>query len=579
MTNQLSISIGQSSLKGTKEINQDFHGALLPTGLILTSKGIAVAIADGISSSSVSQIAAESAVKSFLTDYFCTPDTWTVKTSAQRVITATNSWAYAQTKRSQHAYDMNKGYVSTFSALILKGSCAHIFHVGDSRIYRVCGDGLEQLTTDHRLILSASENYLNRAIGMAPNVEIDYRQLRISKADIFILATDGVYEHIDKSFITKTIAENPNSLDNAANIIAHTALAQGSTDNLTIQIVKIESVPNGDLAEFIDTNHTLPAPQLLQSGQEFEGYKIIRQLHANHRSHIYLAQDIETSEKVALKIPSMDLREDQAYIKRFLLEEWIAQRITNTHVLKAAKKSRKRNFVYVVNEYIQGQTLAQWMIDNPKPDLESVRLIIEQIAKGLRAFHRKEMLHQDLRPENILIDQQGTVKIIDFGSTRVAGVIEASPQQDHEQVLGTLQYAAPEYFIGEPPSRRSDFYSLGVIAYQMMTGKLPYGPQVSRIKTKAHLRKLRYTSAQISRPQTSDWPQIPDWIDGALRKMTHPNQYERHETMTEFIADLRTPNPNLTKSSQTPLAEQNPILFWQGISFILAIIIIWLLFN
>ena len=572
MTNQLSISIGQCSLKGVKEINQDFHGALLPTGLTLTSKGMAIAIADGISSSSVSQVAAESAVKSFLTDYFCTPETWTVKTSAQRVISATNSWAYAQTKRSQHAYDMDKGYVTTFSALVLKGSHAHIFHIGDSRIYRVCGDELEQLTTDHRLILSASENYLGRAIGMAPKVEIDYRQFRIAKGDIFILATDGIYEHIENKFVTKSIVDNIDNLDDAASKIAQTALQQGSTDNLTVQIIKIDSVPDGDLAEFIDTNHTLPAPPLLQSGQEFEGYKIIRQLHSNHRSHIYLAHDLETQEKVALKIPSIDLREDEAYIKRFLLEEWIARRIHNTHVLKAAEPTRSRNFIYVVNEFIKGQTLAQWMIDNPKPDIETVRLIIEQIAKGLRAFHRKEMLHQDLRPENIMIDHQGTIKIIDFGSARVAGVIEASPQLGGEQVLGTLQYAAPEYFVGEPPSRRSDFYSLGVIAYQMLTGKLPYGPQVSRIKTKAHLRKLRYASAQISNPQ------IPDWIDGALRKMTHPNQFKRHEAMTEFIADLRNPNPSLTKSSHTPLVEQNPVVFWQIVSLILAMIIVILLY-
>ncbi|HFC05111.1 MAG TPA: bifunctional protein-serine/threonine kinase/phosphatase, partial [Rhizobiales bacterium] len=537
MAGKLKISIGQCSLEGAKEINQDFHGALLPSGLSLASKGIAIAIADGISSSSVSQIAAESAIKSFLTDYFCTPDTWTVKTSAQRVISASNSWAYAQTKRSQHAHDMDRGYVCTFSALVLKGRSAHIFHIGDSRIYRLSGAGLEQLTDDHRVVLSSSENYLGRAIGMARNVEIDYHQLNIAKGDIFILATDGVYEHIDDKFFARSVAENTDDLDHAASLIANEAFARGSPDNLTIQIVRIETIPDGDLAEFIDTRHTLPAPPLPEARQEFDGYKIVRQLHGNHRSHIYLARDLETGEKVALKIPSIDLREDETYIKRFLLEEWIARRISNTHVLKPAEQTRPRNFIYVVNEYIKGQTLAQWMIDNPKPDIETVRLIIEQVAKGLRAFHRKEMLHQDLRPDNIMIDQDGTVKIIDFGSARVAGVAEASPVFDREQVPGTLQYAAPEYFIGEPVSRASDFFSLGVIAYQMLTGKLPYGAQAARIKTKAQLRKLSYLSARKNNLQ------IPDWIDEALRKATHPDPFRRYETLTEFIADLRTPNP------------------------------------
>ena len=80
-----------------------------------------------------------------------------------------------------------------------------------------------------------------------------------------------------------------------------------------------------------------------------------------------------------------------------------------------------------MTEFIEGQTLKQWMIDNPKPDLETVRGIVEQIAKGLRAFHRKEMLHQDLRPDNIMIDKTGTAKIIDFGSTKITGVAEAAP--------------------------------------------------------------------------------------------------------------------------------------------------------
>ncbi|HFC05374.1 MAG TPA: bifunctional protein-serine/threonine kinase/phosphatase, partial [Rhizobiales bacterium] len=320
MADKLTISIGQCSLKGAKEINQDFHGALLPSGLSLASKGIAIAIADGISSSSVSQIAAESTIKSFLTDYYCTPDTWTVKTSALRVIGASNSWAYAQTKRSRHVHDLDRGYVCTFSALVLKGRSAHIFHIGDSRIYRLSGTGLEQLTNDHRVVLSSSENYLGRAVGMARNVEIDYRGLNIAKGDVFVLATDGVYEHVDDKFVAHSVAENTDDPDLAASLIAKEALARGSSDNLTIQIVRIETVPDGDLAEFTDTRHTLPAPPLLEARQEFEGYRIVRQLHGNHRSHIYLARDLETGEKVALKIPSIDLREDEAYIKRFLLE-------------------------------------------------------------------------------------------------------------------------------------------------------------------------------------------------------------------------------------------------------------------
>src|SRR5690242_14958570 len=109
MAKGLKLSIGQYSRRGPKETNQDFHGALIPEAAAASLKGIAVVLADGISSSSVSGIAAETAVKSFLTDYYCTSDSWSVKTSAQRVIAATNAWLHSQTKRSQHPYDLDRG--------------------------------------------------------------------------------------------------------------------------------------------------------------------------------------------------------------------------------------------------------------------------------------------------------------------------------------------------------------------------------------------------------------------------------------------------------------------------------------
>ena len=209
-----------------------------------------------------------------------------------------------------------------------------------------------------------------------------------------------------------------------------------------------------------------------------DGYQIVREIHGSSRSHIYLAVDSADGALVTLKTPSIDLRGEPAYLQRFMMEEWVARRINSAHVLKPRAQSRKRNYLYVVTEFIDGQTLTQWMIDNPKPDLEAVRGIVEQIANGLQAFHRMEMLHQDLRPENIMIDKTGTAKIIDFGSTRIAGIADDAPAGIQEDILGTFQYTAPEYFLGEGGSTRSDIFSLGVITYQMLTGRLPYGAQV-----------------------------------------------------------------------------------------------------
>lgn len=572
MAGELGISVGQFSSKGRKEINQDFHGALIPEQPLLNSKGIAVAIADGISSSKVSQIAAESAVKSFLTDYYCTSEAWSVKTSSQRVIAATNSWLHAQTRRSQHAEDMDKGYVCTLSVLVLKSATAHIFHVGDSRIYRVNGASLEQLTEDHRVVVSSEQSYLGRAIGARQDVEIDYQTQTLGIGDVFLLATDGIYEFVGPRFVTATLAENAGDLDRAARMIAEKALENGSTDNLTLQIVRIDAVPAGDAGEVMSRAEDLPLPPLLEPRALFDGYRIIRQIHASSRSHIYLASDLDDESLVVIKIPSIDLRGDAAYLKRFMMEEWIAGRLDSPHVLKPRKSLRKRNFLYVVTEFVEGQTLTQWMIDNPRPDLETVRSMVEQIARSLRAFHRKEMLHQDLRPENIMIDRTGTLKIIDFGSTRVAGISEAAIGRDDTDILGTAQYTAPEYFLGEGGTTRSDLFSLGIIAYQMVTGRLPYAAKVAQTRTRAQQRKLRYESAQ------EDSRDIPAWVDGALEKAVHVDPGSRYAQLSEFIHDLRHP-AEAFMGRKRAILERNPVAFWQGVSAILALAVIVLLYR
>jgi len=571
MANQLRVVLGQYSDKGRKEINQDFHGVSIPEEPLLTSKGIAIALADGISSSKVSQVASQASIRGFLDDYFCTSEAWSVKKSAQQVLTATNSWLYSQSRKSEFRYDLNKGYVCTLSAIIIKSTTAHLFHLGDSRIYHLRDNALEQLTEDHRQWVSKEKSYLSRAMGMKPQFELDYETVQVEKNDYFILTTDGVYEFVKQQFIIDCINEHHDDLDAAAKIIVDEAFEQGSDDNLTIQIVQVADLPTQDAAELYQQLTEQPFSPILEARETFDGYTIIRSLHASSRSHVYLALDNETDTQVVIKTPSVALQGDPAYLEKFLMEEWIARRVNSPYVLKPCLQSRKRHFVYIVMEFIEGQTLTQWMRDNPKPDMATVRGIVEQIAKGLLAFHRLEMIHQDLRPENIMIDSSGTVKIIDFGATKVAGLDEISSPIEHADILGTAIYTAPEYFLGEAGSARSDLYSLAVITYQMLTGKLPYGINVSKARTKTAQNKLSYTSA------LHDDREIPAWVDFTLKTALHPNPYKRYAELSEFIFDLSQPNKVFLNKAAPPLMERNPVLFWKSVSFILSVIIVVLL--
>jgi serine/threonine protein kinase len=163
-----------------------------------------------------------------------------------------------------------------------------------------------------------------------------------------------------------------------------------------------------------------------------------------------------------------------------------------------------------------------------------------------------------------MIDSTGTVKIIDFGSVSVAGVDEQAAAEP-SRILGTLQYTAPEHFVGEAGSECADLYSLGVIAYQMLSGRLPYGAAAAQVRTRAALRRLEY------RTLLDEQRDIPPWVDAALRKALRPDPLERYETLSEFVHDLRHPNAELLRA--TPLMARNPVAFWRGACVVLGILL------
>ena len=567
----LGITLGQHSEAGGKGVNQDFHGAMLPAGPQRGTKGIALALADGIGSSAVSQEASAAAVRGFLDDYYATSEAWSVRRSAQRVLGATNAWLHAQTLRSHARFDKDRGYVTTFSALILKGREVHLLHVGDARIYRVHAAALEQLTEDHRVHLSSVESFLGRALGMGPNVEIDYRSLPAEVGDLYLLATDGAYPHLDAAAVHQAIADSAGDFDGAAQALVATARTRGATDDMTVQLLRIDTLPEARSGALPGPHAGLALPPPLAPRMAFEGYTIVRELHASARSQVHLAVDDATGQQLAIKTPSVDMAGEAGHIDRLLLEEWVARRVHSPHVLRAAADERPRRHAYVAMEYVDGQTLAQWMTDHQLPDLDAVRSLVAQIGKGLQALHAREMLHQDLRPENLLIDRSGTVKLIDFGSVHVAGLAEGTAAARADAIEGTLQYTAPEYFVGGAGDARSDLFALAVLTYQMLTGQLPYGLQVARLRSPAQLKALRYVPVRHLRPE------LPAWLDAVLHKALQPEAAKRQEAVSEFLHDLQSPGAQFQRLRAPPLVERNPVRFWQAVSGLLGLAVLVLL--
>jgi serine/threonine protein kinase len=562
MTSTLTIASGQYSTAGVKESNDDACGVRVPDAALLNTKGIAM------SGSEAGKLAAEACVSGFLSDYFSTPESWSTETAGAKVLSALNRWLYGQGHRE---YESAHAMVTTLSVLVIKSATAHLFHVGDTRIYRMRKGELKCLTNDHRVHLGGDKNVLSRAMGVELHMEIDYRALPVEQDDIYLLTTDGVHDFLNDTVLAEFLYSSKLDVETAARRVVERALADGSNDNVSCQVLKVEQLQHGNEHEFYQQFSELPFPPPLEPGMVLDGYKVVRELHASKRTQVYLAIDSSTDHKVILKTPSVNYVDDAEYIDGFLHEEWAGRRIRNQHVLKVFEPHGRRQCLYYVTEYIDGWTLRQWMHDNPQPALEDVREIVQQIAAGLRTFHRLEMVHQDLKPENIMIDRYGTVKIIDFGSTRIAGIEEISTPLEKNNLLGTRNYTAPEYLQGLQGNNVSDIYSLGVIAYELLTGALPYG---KKELTARRLRRARYRSAILANPD------VPLWIDKALEKATLIERGRRYQLMSEFVHDLAHPNPAFASRSAEPLIERNPLLVWKGLAgmlFLLNLLLLYLL--
>jgi len=561
----LSFTVAQHSVAGAKPQNEDAIGIRIPEGLTLTNKGAVAVIADGVSAAEAGKEASETCVHNFLSDYYSTPDSWGVKKSTTQVLTALNRWLFGQ---GRSFTDAQKGYVSTFSTVIFKSQTAHIFHVGDSRIYRLRNNDLEQLTRDHTTFISEDQSYLARAMGLDVKLDVDYRSVDLEIGDIFFLSTDGIHDFVkdrDLRSILRTLAEEKSELkfDACCENLIEIALENSSRDNLSCQILRVDSFPKQSIDDVSQKLSELPFPPALEPGMILDGYRVERELHASSRSQVYLVCEVETDQRYCMKTPSVNFDDDLAYIDRFVMESWIGSRIDSPHVAKVVDGDKSKSCLYYLTEYVDGITLERWIKENPKPPVQDVIYLVQQIVKGIRAFHNRETLHQDIKPGNILIDQNGQIKIIDFGSCFIQGIAEIASPLDREGILGTAAYSAPEVVITAKSTVQSDVFSLAVIVYEMLTGEPPFAGKLEECRSSKAYLKTKYT------PCYEINPLIPIWIDGAIKKGLRFNPERRYGDVSEFLHELQKPNPKYKKGHGDTLLDANPLLFWQALSGLL----------
>jgi protein phosphatase len=571
-TNLLQVDVASYSIQGLKDNNEDAVGFFVPEEQsVLEGKGIVFAVADGVSSAEAGKEASNTAITRFVSDYYQTPDTWSVKHAGQKILSSINLTLF---KRSHEFASEEKGYLTTFTALVLKSRLAHFFHAGDSRAYLLRDGEFKQLTRDHVASIGSGRSFLARAMGMDNSIQIDYSQFTLEADDILLVTSDGVHDFLAEDKIIDLITADIPCKERIENLV-QAAFDSGSDDNISGSLCQIASLPNESLNDYNSKLTRLPFPPPLDNGVILDGYKVLDELFASSRSQLYLVEDVDTGEQMVMKTPSINFEEDTGYIDRFIQEEWIGKRIDSEHVVKIITQQRPRTCLYYLMEHVQGISLDNWMENNHFPKPKLAFNIVEQIAKGLAAFHKMETIHQDLKPGNILVGENNQVKVVDFGSVFVAGLAEVFIPLEHEGVLGTATYSDPKYLLGKNTGVQGDLYALATITYEIFTGKLPYGNKIEECQTAFEYDRLRYISA------TQENPIIPMWFDRTLERGVSFDLERRYDNIPEFIQDLKKPNPTYLLDDPKVTKNKSQVLFWQLLSgfWILMLVLVVALFT
>lgn len=568
----LTITLASHSTRGLKEINEDAVGFFSPQEeRQLEGKGIVLAVADGVSSAEAGKDASETAVKRFIEDYYPTPDTWSVKHAGQKLLSSINITLF---KRSHEFANEEKGYLTTFTGMVIKSQTCHYFHVGDSRAYLFRNGELSQLTRDHIASIASGKSFLSRALGMDNCLQIDYSSLNLMQGDQLLLTSDGIHDFVDEENLVKTLSDSISAQQKIDQLV-YLALENGSDDNVSGIIGEVLSLPNESLNDYNSKLTMLPFPPPLETGVKLDGYKVIKELFASSRSQIYLVKDMETGELMVMKTPSVNFEDDASYIDRFIQEEWIGKRINSPYVVRVIEQKRKRTCLYYLMEYVDGISLDKWMQKNRFPKPKTAISIVEEIAKGLNEFHKMETIHQDLKPANIIIDSEMNIKIVDFGSVFVAGVAEIFIPLEHDGVLGTASYSDPKYLLGKNTGIQGDLYALATITYELFCGALPYGGKIEECQTAFEYDRLRYIPANTLNPM------IPVWFDRTLQRGVIFDLEHRYQRIEDFLKDLKNPNSNYLRDDPQIRKNKSQILFWQLLSgfWILMLLLVIAMFK
>ena len=559
----LKIRVGQSSATGPRERNEDYCGIVTPTNEQLSSKGAILAVADGVSGNAGGLEAAEMTVRSVLSDYYATPDTWEVHAALDKVLGAANRWLLAQAA----AHRDLAGMATTLSLLVLRGKRYYLAHVGDTRIYLLRNGELLQLTTDHVWDRPDMRHVLKRAVGLDQHLAVDYAEGELQAGDVLALMCDGVWEVLGQKAIHETMGlyDNPQMITDH---LVKAALAQDGQDNATVIAVRIDEPGEETLSDLLAGGKHLSLPPKLKAGEILDGFEIVELMHESRASLLYKVRNPVSGQHFVLKTLQPVLAEDADSCQALLNEEWLAKRVVSQYVPQVLPlTTEKRSRLYYVMSWHDGATLQQKLDSDHHFTATETGRIGTELMRGLGALHRLNIVHRDIKPANIHLGNDQRLRILDLGVALSAGLGGIAAMQNP----GTPSFMAPELFDGETASNSTDIYAAGVTLYHLLTRRYPYG----EVEPFQHPR--------FGEPvwPTRYRPDIPRWLENIVLKAVAHNPEARFETAEEMLLALEHGELKpILAPPWTPLIARARLVKWQWIaifSLVLNLLLLYLL--
>ena len=556
---QLEVRVGLASERGRRESNDDCVAMRESATGDKAARTFVAVLADGVSGAG-GRVAAETVVQGFLDGVLSESPIRGVDAVSARVLAALNRWVYAQGQQDT----LRRGMATTFTGLILRGRRAHTLHVGDSRAYRLREDAFMRLTRDHTHHHPDLQHVLIRAVGLEEDLRADYAVHDLKPHDRFLLCSDGVHALLNDRRIQALLAERAAPEETAQRIVA-AALDQGSQDNVSALVLDVLSIPDAERLDIEASVAGLPILELPRPGEQVDGFTLREIVSDGRYSRLFRALDGETGRELIIKFPHPRVASDAVYRRAFVREAWVALQVRSPYVGEVVELAfGRRTRLYSVMPYYAGETLEQRLKRSLPVSLDAGVAIGIELSKAVYALNRRNIIHRDVKPDNVILLTGGGLKLVDLGVAHLPGLDRTTD----EEIPGTPSYMAPELFNGSVGDAQSDVYAVGVTLYRMFTGHYPYG----EVEAFSRPRFAKRTPLEHYRAD------LPAWLDGLLARATALDPAARPGDAMELAIELEqnlAHGPRVV-ARRLSLYERDPLRFWQILSLLLLVLVLTL---